>query len=44
MLLGAVGAGAGNAGVGKAVLRVAFWGAVAMALTAGIGRLVGTIV
>ena len=44
MLLGAVGARAGNAGVIKAVIRVSFWGAVAMALTAGIGRLVGTVV
>ena len=43
-LLGAVGARAGNAGVIKAVIRVSFWGAVAMALTAGIGRLVGTVV
>jgi len=44
MVLGAVGARAGNAGVLKAILRVSFWGAVAMALTAGIGRLVGTVV
>ncbi len=28
----------------KAVLRVTFWGALAMALTAAIGRLVGTAV
>ncbi len=40
-LLGAVGAKAGGARVGKAVLRVTFWGALAMALTAGIGQLVG---
>ena len=44
MVLGAVGARAGNAGVLKAILRVSFWGAVAMALTAGIGRLVGAVV
>jgi vacuolar iron transporter family protein len=44
MLLGAVGARAGNARIITAVIRVGFWGAVAMALTAGIGRLVGTIV
>lgn len=44
MLLGAVGARAGNAGVFKAVLRVSFWGAVAMAFTAAIGRLVGSVV
>ena len=43
-LLGAVGARAGGAGMGKAVLRVTFWGAVAMALTAGIGRIFGAVV
>ena len=43
-LLGAIGARAGNAPVGKATLRVAFWGAAAMAVTAGIGKLVGTAV
>lgn len=43
-LLGAIGARAGNAPVGRATLRVAFWGAAAMAVTAGIGRLVGTSV
>ena len=40
-LLGAVGAKVGGANVGRATLRVAFWGALAMAITAGIGRLVG---
>ncbi len=43
-LLGAVGAQAGGAGLLKATLRVTFWGALAMALTAGIGRLFGTII
>ena len=43
-LLGAVGAKAGGANVLKATLRVTFWGAFAMALTAGIGALVGTAV
>ena len=43
-LLGAVGAKTGNAPIARAVLRVAFWGAAAMAVTAGIGRLVGTSV
>ena len=43
-LLGAVGARAGGAGVIKATWRVTFWGAMAMALTAGIGALVGTAV
>ena len=43
-LLGAVGARAGGAPVWKATVRVTFWGALAMALTAGIGMLVGTAV
>jgi VIT1/CCC1 family predicted Fe2+/Mn2+ transporter len=40
-LLGGVGAKMGGAPVGKAVLRVTFWGAFAMAATAGIGSLFG---
>jgi VIT1/CCC1 family predicted Fe2+/Mn2+ transporter len=43
-LLGAIGARAGGANVMKATLRVTFWGALAMALTAGIGALFGTVV
>jgi VIT1/CCC1 family predicted Fe2+/Mn2+ transporter len=43
-LLGAVGARAGGADAIKATARVTFWGAMAMALTAGIGALVGTAV
>jgi VIT1/CCC1 family predicted Fe2+/Mn2+ transporter len=43
-LLGAVGAHAGGANVARATMRVTFWGALAMALTAGIGALVGTAV
>ena len=43
-LLGAIGARAGGADMLKATLRVTFWGALAMALTAGIGALVGTAV
>lgn len=43
-LLGAVGARAGGANVWRATLRVTFWGAFAMALTAGIGAVVGTAV
>jgi vacuolar iron transporter family protein len=43
-LLGAVGARAGGAPVMKGVVRVTFWGALAMALTAGIGALFGTVV
>jgi len=42
--LGALSAKAGGAGRGRAVLRVTFWGALAMALTAAIGRLFGTVV
>ncbi|TAM94959.1 MAG: VIT family protein, partial [Rhizobiaceae bacterium] len=41
-LLGAIGARAGGAAASKAMLRVTFWGAIAMALTAGIGALFGT--
>lgn len=43
-VLGAVGAKAGGAGIWKPVARVAFWGAAAMAVTAGIGRLFGAVV
>ena len=42
-LLGAVGARAGGANVAKATFRVTFWGALAMALTAGIGALFGVV-
>jgi VIT1/CCC1 family predicted Fe2+/Mn2+ transporter len=40
--LGAVGAKAGGASLWRAAFRVIFWGALAMALTGGIGRLAGT--
>jgi VIT1/CCC1 family predicted Fe2+/Mn2+ transporter len=40
-VLGAVGARAGGAGVLRATARVTFWGALAMAVTAGIGKLFG---
>lgn len=43
-LLGGVGARAGGAPIAAATIRVTFWGALAMALTAGIGMLVGTAV
>jgi vacuolar iron transporter family protein len=43
-LLGAIGARAGGANVLRAMARVTFWGAFAMALTAGIGALFGTVV
>jgi len=40
-LLGAMSARAGGANVLKAAVRVTFWGAFAMAITAGVGKLVG---
>ncbi|MEZ5937081.1 MAG: VIT family protein [Hyphomonadaceae bacterium] len=43
-LLGAVGARAGGAAMTRAVIRVTFWGAIAMALTALIGKLFGAVV
>jgi vacuolar iron transporter family protein len=44
ILLGGTAAYAGGAPVAKGALRVAFWGAIAMAITAGAGRLFGTTV
>lgn len=43
-VLGALGARAGGAPLGPSVMRVSFWGALAMAVTAGIGSLFGTAV
>ncbi|MGD0635107.1 MAG: VIT family protein [Beijerinckiaceae bacterium] len=43
-LLGALGAKAGGAGMLKPAIRVAFWGALAMAITAGAGALIGNAV
>lgn len=43
-LLGGIGAHAGGASVVTGTMRVTFWGALAMALTAGIGALVGKVV
>jgi vacuolar iron transporter family protein len=43
-VLGAIGARAGGANVLRATVRVMFWGALAMALTAGIGKVFGTVV
>lgn len=40
-VLGAVAARAGGARIGVATLRVTFWGALAMALTAGVGAMFG---
>lgn len=42
--LGTLGGRAGRAPVGRSVLRVVFWGALAMVATAGVGRLFGTTV
>jgi vacuolar iron transporter family protein len=43
-ILGASGARAGGAPIPAAVLRVTFWGALAMGVTAGVGHLFGTVV
>ena len=43
-LLGAVGARTGGAKAGRATLRVVVWGALAMLVTAGVGRLFGAVV
>jgi VIT1/CCC1 family predicted Fe2+/Mn2+ transporter len=43
-LLGALGARAGGAPLGRSVVRVVFWGALAMAITAGVGHLFGVAV
>jgi VIT1/CCC1 family predicted Fe2+/Mn2+ transporter len=41
--LGALAAHAGGAKVAPGAMRVAFWGALAMGVTAGVGALFGTI-
>jgi vacuolar iron transporter family protein len=43
-LLGALAARAGGAAIMPGVIRVAFWGALAMAATAGVGALFGAVV
>jgi VIT1/CCC1 family predicted Fe2+/Mn2+ transporter len=43
-LLGAIGAKTGGADMWRAAARVTFWGAFAMALTAGVGALFGAVV
>ena len=43
-LLGAIGAKAGGAGLLRPTIRVTFWGAFAMGLTAGIGAVFGKVV
>jgi VIT1/CCC1 family predicted Fe2+/Mn2+ transporter len=42
-LLGTLGARAGGAPTLKSVARVVFWGSLAMAVTAGVGKLFGTV-
>lgn len=44
MILGAIAAKAGGAPVGKSILRIAFWGTVAMVTTALIGHFFGTTI
>jgi VIT1/CCC1 family predicted Fe2+/Mn2+ transporter len=43
-LLGFLGAKTGGAEILRPILRVTFWGALAMAVTAAIGAVVGTVV
>jgi VIT1/CCC1 family predicted Fe2+/Mn2+ transporter len=43
-VLGALGARAGGAGLARPMLRVTFWGALAMGITAAIGALFGRVV
>lgn len=44
VILGGTAAYAGGASIVRGAMRVAFWGALAMGLTAGVGRLFGTAV
>jgi vacuolar iron transporter family protein len=43
-ILGVLGARAGGAPAGRSLFRVSFWGALAMAVTAGVGRIFGAAV
>ena len=43
-VLGAMGAKAGGANIGRGMARVTFWGIVAMAITSGVGYLFGAVV
>ncbi len=43
MVLGSLAAFTGGAGILKGISRVTFWGALAMAITAGVGRLFGAL-
>jgi len=42
VILGGTAAYAGGASIVRGAVRVSFWGALAMGITAGIGRLFGT--
>ena len=44
IILGALGAKLGGAPVRPSVLRVLFWGSLAMLVTSGVGRLFGVVV
>jgi VIT1/CCC1 family predicted Fe2+/Mn2+ transporter len=44
LVLGGVAARLGGASIARGALRIAFWGAVAMACTAAVGRLFGAVV
>jgi VIT1/CCC1 family predicted Fe2+/Mn2+ transporter len=44
LVLGGIAANAGGASIVKGAIRVAFWGALAMVITAGVGRLFGAVV
>ena len=41
MLLGGLGAHAGGASIWRGIVRVTFWGVLAMLVTAGVGRMFG---
>jgi VIT1/CCC1 family predicted Fe2+/Mn2+ transporter len=41
-VLGAIAASIGGASLARGAIRVAFWGALALAISAGVGRLFGT--
>ena len=44
LILGGIAAYAGGASIVKGAIRVAFWGALAMLITAGVGKLFGAVV
>lgn len=44
MILGAIAAKTGGSDIGKAIMRITLWGTIAMALSAGVGRIFGVSV